>query len=38
MKKSVFGSGGRGEEGGVENTARGHHFACLNNCQNLLEF
>ena len=39
MKKSVFLVAGRGkEEGGAKNTARGHHLACLNTCQNFLEF
>ena len=27
-----------GAGGGAENTARGHHFACLNTCSNFSEF
>ena len=42
LKKIIYekirflGGAGRGE--GAENTATGHHFACLNTCQNFSEF
>ena len=37
-KISFLGGAGGAAEGGAENTARSHHFACLNTCQNFLEF